>query len=80
MKKYYKKYDIILCISTDSATAPLTAFSKQFNFRGATMHGLNDIILQSGLAVDYNQVSADTEKLRLGMTKADSVEIDFIVK
>jgi aminopeptidase len=60
----YSKYDIILCIGTYSATAPLTAASKRFGFRGATMHGLNDIILKSGLAVDYNDVSRKTEKLR----------------
>ena len=44
----YPAYDIILCISTYSATAPLTASAKKFGFRGATMHGVNDIILQSG--------------------------------
>jgi aminopeptidase len=73
----YSSYDIILCISTFSATAPLTAKAKEFGFRGATLHGLNDIILASGLAVDYNQVSIDAEKLRRAMTLADSIEIDF---
>jgi hypothetical protein len=73
----YKKFDIILCISTYSATAPLTAFAKQFGFRGATLHGVNQIILSSGLAVDYNEVSVQAEKLRLGMTRADWVEIDY---
>jgi hypothetical protein len=73
----YPHYDIILCISTYSATAPLTAFAKQFGFRGATLHGLNDIILRTGLAVDYNEVSRQAEKLRLGLTRADSFEIDF---
>lgn len=73
----YPNYDIILCISTFSATAPLTAKAKEFGFRGATMHGLNDIILSSGLAVDYDQVSTDAEKIRRAMTKADSIEIDF---
>ena len=73
----YSKYDIILCISTWSATAPLTAKCKEFNFRGATMHGMNDVILNSGLAVNYEEVSADAEKIRLAMTKADSIEIDF---
>jgi hypothetical protein len=75
----YPNYDIILCISTYSATAPLTAFAKKYGFRGATLHGLNQIILESGLAVDYDQVSQNAEKLRLGMTKADWVEIDFDV-
>jgi aminopeptidase len=76
-KDVYPNYDIILCISTYSATAPLTAFAKQFNFRGATLHGLNDIILSSGLAVDYNDVSKQAEKLRLGLTKAEWFEVDF---
>jgi len=75
----YPHYDIILCVSTYSATAPLTAFAKKFGFRGATLHGLNEIILSSGLAVDYDDVSADAEKLRLGMTGADWVEIDFLL-
>jgi hypothetical protein len=76
-KDLYPKYKLILCVSTYSATAPLTAFAKKFGFRGATLHGLNQIILGSGLAVDYEQVSKDAEKLRLGMTRADWVEIDF---
>jgi hypothetical protein len=75
----YPNYDLILCISTYSATAPLTAFAKQYGFRGATLHGVNSIILSSGLAVDYNEVSRLAEKLRLGMTRADAVEIDFEV-
>jgi aminopeptidase len=76
-KDIYPNYKLILCISTYSATAPLTAFAKQYGFRGATLHGLNQIILNSGLAVDYDEVSRDAEKLRLGMTQADWVEIDF---
>ena len=78
-KEVYPKYDIILCISTFSATAPLTAFAKQYGFRGATLHGLNEIILRSGLAVDYNEVSKRAEKLRLGLTRADWFEVDFKV-
>jgi aminopeptidase len=76
----YPNYDIILCISTFSATAPLTAKCKQFGFRGATLHGLNDIILNSGLAVHYHEVSRDAEKLRNALTKADSIEIDFALE
>ncbi len=78
-KDVYTNYDIILCISTFSATAPLTAFAKQYGFRGATLHGLNDIIIKSGLSVNYREVSADAEKLRLAMTKADEIEIDFTI-
>lgn len=76
----YPNYDLILCISTFSATAPLTAKAKQYGFRGATLHGLNDIILHSGLAVDYRQVSEDAERLRLALTRADSIEIDFALE
>src|SRR4030088_264901 len=54
-KDVYPSYKLILCISTYSATAPLTAFAKKYGFRGATLHA---------------------EKLRLGMTKADWIEID----
>jgi aminopeptidase len=79
-KDVYPNYDLILCISTYSATAPLTAFAKSFGFRGATLHGLNEIILASGLAVDYNEVSKTAEKLRLGLTKADWFEVDFKVE
>jgi aminopeptidase len=76
-KDIYPNYKLILCCSTYSATAPLTAFAKKYGFRGATLHGLNQIILDSGLAVDYDQVSENAEKLRLAMTGADWVEIDF---
>jgi len=76
-KDIYSNYDIILCISTWSATAPLTAKCKEYGFRGATLHGLNDIILNSGLAVDYREVSRDAEKLRAALTNADTIEIDF---
>jgi len=76
-KDVYKKYDLILCISTYSATAPLTAHAKKFGFRGATLHGLNSTILRTGLAVDYDEVSRDAEKLRLALTNADTIEIDF---
>jgi hypothetical protein len=78
-KDIYPNYDIILCISTFSATAPLTAQAKKFGFRGATLHGVNETILRTGLSVDYNDVSATAEKLRLGMTRADWVEIDYVV-
>ena len=73
----YERYDIILCISTYSATAPLTAFAKRYGFRGATMHGMNEVIINSGLAVDYFEVSAQAEKMRRGLSRAESIEIDF---
>ena len=77
-KDIYPDHDIILCVSTYSATAPLTAFAKQYKFRGATLHGVNPTILRTGLSVNYDDVSIDAEKMRLGMTKADAVEIDFL--
>lgn len=76
----YPNYDLILVVSTFSATAPLTAKAKQFGFRGATLHGLNSVIVRTGLSVDYTKVSANAEKLRLGLTRADWFEIDFEVE
>ncbi|MCL5096918.1 MAG: hypothetical protein M1608_05210 [Candidatus Omnitrophica bacterium] len=75
----YPRFDIFLCISTYSATAPLTAFAKKYGFRGATLHGVNEMILRTGLSVDYNEVSRKAEQLRLGLTKADYFDIDFEV-
>ncbi|MGK0464113.1 MAG: hypothetical protein ACJAT5_000520 [Lentimonas sp.] len=79
-KNIYPNYDIILTVSTYSATAPLTSKCKEFGFRGATLHGLNQIILDSGLSVDYDIVSEEAERLRLGLTKAERFEIDFEVE
>ena len=76
----YSYYDIILCITDWSATAPLTAKCKEYGFRGATLHGVNEVIMGSGLAVDYDQVSADAEKMRLAMNHADEVEVDFTLE
>lgn len=75
----YTKYEIILCIGAFSATAPLTLAAKEYDFRGATIPGLNDIVLNTGLATDYNQVCQCTEKMRQGMTGADSADVDFEV-
>ncbi|MGZ3633419.1 MAG: hypothetical protein ACXWM7_03790, partial [Parachlamydiaceae bacterium] len=75
----YPNYNIILCLSTDSAIAPLATAAKKYGFRGASLHGLNDTILKTGLAVDCNEVSKFTEKLRQGLTLANDVEIDFRV-
>ncbi|MFP4540896.1 MAG: hypothetical protein ACLFR7_04640 [Opitutales bacterium] len=76
----YPNYDLILVVSSYSATAPLTAKAKEFGFRGATLHGLNQVIVDTGLSVDYDQVSANAEALRLGLTRADWFEIDFEVE
>ena len=75
----YPVYDIILAITTYSATAPLAALCKTYGFRGATLHGTNKTILASGLAVDGEEASRHTEKLRRAMSPADAVEIDFTV-
>lgn len=73
----YPNYDLILAITSSSATAPLTALAKHHGFRGATLHGVNDLILKTGLAVDYEEVSREAEVLRRGLTGADAVEIDY---
>ena len=71
------KYDLILAITDFSLTAPLTAMAKEYGFRGATLHGVNEIILKSGLSVDYEKVSAQTELFRSVLDKADAFELDF---
>lgn len=75
----YPKYDIILAITDYSLTAPLTASAKIHGFRGATLHGVNDIILNSGLAVDYNEISKQSELFRSVLDQSDSFELDFEV-
>ncbi|MGD9895507.1 MAG: hypothetical protein AB7T14_00290 [Candidatus Methylacidiphilaceae bacterium] len=74
----YPSFDIFLCFSRFSATAPLTAKAKAFGFRGATMHGLNRTILATGLSVDYEEVSRQAEILRAGLSGADRFRIDDI--
>jgi aminopeptidase len=71
------KYDLILAITDFSLTAPLTAMAKEYGFRGATLHGVNEIILKSGLSVDYEKISAQAELLRSVLDNADAFELDF---
>ena len=78
-KDIYPNYDLILCISTFSATAPLTASAKQHGFRGATLHGVNDVILSSGLCVNYEVVSEKTERMRKSMEGAEAIDIVLTV-
>src|SRR5262249_31545931 len=68
-----KRLNIVLYLSTFSATAPLTALAKKMGFRGATMHGCNEMILQTGLARNYEEVSAKAERFRLALTRCDKV-------
>lgn len=69
--------NIVLYLSTYSATAPITAFAKKMGFRGATMHGCNETILRTGLAKDYEEVSAKAERFRQALTRCDNVVIEF---
>jgi aminopeptidase len=71
------RLDIVLYLSTFSATAPLTALAKKMGFRGATMHGCNEVILRTGLAKDYNEVSAKAERFRRALTQCEDVVIEF---
>ena len=71
------KYDIVLAITDYSLTAPLTALAKKHNFRGATLHGVNEIILNSGLSVDYNFVSKQAESFRKILDQADGFTLTF---
>ena len=76
-KDIYPNHDIILAVTDFSLTAPLTAKAKEYGFRGATLHGLNDIILNSGLSVDYNFISEQAEVYRNVLTQSDEFEISF---
>jgi aminopeptidase len=69
--------NIVLYLSTYSATAPLTAFARKMGFRGATMHGCNQTILDTGLARNYEEVSAKAERFRQALTKCDDVVLEF---
>ena len=71
------KYDLVFAITDYSLTAPLTAMAKAHNFRGATLHGLNDIILNSGLSIDYHLVSRQAELFRSVLDQADLFKISF---
>lgn len=73
----YPNYDIILAITDYSLTAPLTASAKIHGFRGATLHGVNEIILNSGLSVDYLKISKQAELFRSVLDNTDYFEIDF---
>ena len=72
-----RKLDIVLYLSTYSATAPITALAKEIGFRGATMHGCNEIILDTGLAKNYDHVSVKAEQFRHAVTGCDNVLIEF---
>ncbi len=71
------RVDIVLYLSTFSATAPLTALAKKLGFRGATMHGCNETILRTGLAQDYEQVSARAEQFRQAVTRCEDMVLEF---
>ena len=45
----------------------------------SNLHGLNDIILNSGLSVDYREISKQAEVFRNVLTNSDSFEITFEV-
>ena len=68
---------IVLYVSTFSATAPLTALAKRMGFRGATLHGCNETILRTGLSKDYEEVSAKAERFRRALTGCDDVVLEF---
>ena len=71
------RLNIVLYLSTYSATAPLTALAKEMGFRGATMHGCNETILRTGLSQNYDEVSAKAERFRQALTRCDNVVVEF---
>ena len=79
LREALEGHGIVLYMGTWSATAPITKLAKEMGFRGATMHGTNDRILASGLAVDYNEVSARAERMRQAITGAESLTLHWHV-
>ena len=79
LRDVLSRHTIVLYMGAWSATAPLTALAKEIGFRGATMHGTNDTVLSTGLAVDYEEVSARAERLRQALTRADSMRLEWNV-
>jgi len=79
LRDVLKSHSIILYMGHWSATAPITKFAKEIGFRGATLHGTNDRILASGLAVDYNEVSARAERIRTAISGADTLTLEWHV-
>ncbi len=74
------RHGIVLFCGRFSATAPVTALAREMGFRGATLHGLNDKVLATGLSVDYEQVSAHAERLRAAVDGAESVRMEWEVE
>jgi hypothetical protein len=80
LREALARHTIPLFMGRYSATAPATALAKEMGFRGATMHGTNEIVLATGLSVDYEAVSARAERLRRAMTRALSARMQWGVR
>jgi hypothetical protein len=80
IRDIFARFTIVLFMGRYSATAPATALAKEYGIRGATMHGVNDIVIATGLAADYEQVSARAERLRRALTGADRMVMAWDVK
>lgn len=78
-KDVLAQLNIVLYLSTWSATAPITAIARRMGFRGATMHGCNKTILETGLSKNYDEVSEKAERFRQALTFSDDVVIEFEV-
>lgn len=79
MREAFARHTIVIFMGRWSATAPATALAKELGVRGATMHGVNDTVIATGLAVDYEQVSARAERLRRALTRADRFRLEWRV-
>ena len=79
LRDVLRRHTIVVYMGRWSATAPITALAKEFGIRGATMHGTNDRIKATGLAVDYAEVSARAERMRVALSGADSFLMEWEV-
>jgi len=80
LREALAKHTISIFMGRYSATAPATALAKEMGFRGATMHGANEMVLATGLSVDYEEVSARAERLREALTRAQSARMTWGVR
>ncbi len=79
LRDLFARNTIVLFMGRWSATAPATALAKELGTRGATMHGVNDVVIATGLSVDYEEVSARAERLRRALTRAERAHIEWNV-
>lgn len=69
---------IIISMPQFSATAPLVAFTKQYeNLRVASLPGVTKAMEETGLSADYSRVAASCARLAPLFSQSDGIEVMF---